>query len=169
MKKFFVNKKNIVITIVLAELILLVLNAFRFNRSESYSFTQDDFLVDYLNRETNEYERESGAYADHTDKEQSYVVTKPLRLGKGIYNIYVNYSSNAGENWHFCYTTLQACLDVSKDKTAHLAYCDHIALPMEMTEVSYDSWVRYGTDFEVRMGPERDETGDGFFVLIFES
>ena len=46
MKKFFVNKKNIVITIVLAELILLVLNAFRFNRSESYSFTQDDFLKD---------------------------------------------------------------------------------------------------------------------------
>ena len=108
MKKFFVNKKNIVITIVLAELILLVLNAFRFNRSESYSFTQDDFLVDYLNRETNEYERESGAYADHTDKEQSYVVTKPLHLGKGIYNIYVSYSSNADDNWHFCYTTLQA-------------------------------------------------------------
>ena len=168
MKKFFVNKKNIVMTIVLAELILLVLNAFRFNRTESYSFSQDDFLVDYLNRETSEYERESGAYADHTDKEQSYVVTKPLHLGKGIYNIYVNYSSNAGENWHFCYTTLQACLDVSKDKAAHLAYCDHIALPMEMNEVSYDSWVRYKTDFEVRMGPERDETGDGFFVLANE-
>lgn len=168
MKNFFDNKKKLVIAIVIVELLLLAINVFRFNRSESYLFSQDDFQVDYLNPETNKYERASGAYADHTDKVQSLIFTKPVRLEKGIYNIYVNYSSNADINWHLCYTTLQACLDVSKTKAAHLAYCDKVALPASKTDVSFNSWVRYGTDFEVRMGPERDETGDGIFVLANE-
>ena len=127
MKFFLDNKKKLVIAIVIVELLLLAINVFRFNRSESYLFSQDDFQVDYLNPETNKYERASGAYADHTDKVQSLIFTKPVRLEKGIYNIYVNYSSNADINWHLCYTTLQACLDVSNTKAAHLAYCDKVA------------------------------------------
>lgn len=167
MKFFLDNKKKLVIAIVIVELLLLAINVFRFNRSESYLFSQDDFQVDYLNPETNKYERASGAYADHTDKVQSLIFTKPVRLEKGIYNIYVNYSSNADINWHLCYTTLQACLDVSNTKAAHLVYCDKVALPASKTDVSFNSWVRYGTDFEVRMGLKgmKPETASLFWQM----
>ena len=55
MKFFLDNKKKLVIAIVIVELLLLAINVFRFNRSESYLFSQDDFQVDYLNPETNKY------------------------------------------------------------------------------------------------------------------
>ena len=167
MKKFFKDKK-LIVAIILAELVLLVLNALRFNRSESYFFGQDDFMVKYFNLETNEYECESGFYADHSYREKSYVVTKPVRLKKGIYNVYVNYNSNSHLNWHSCYTTLQSCLDVSKNSSAHLVNSDRVSMVFDRNEVSYNSWVRYGTDFEVRMGPDTEAAGDGIFVLANE-
>ena len=44
-------------------------------------------------------------------------------------------------------------------KTADLAYSDHTAMPGDRANISALSWVRYGTEFEVRMGPETDASG----------
>ncbi len=163
---FLKDKRKWIIAAILAvEIVLLVVNAFRFNRTESYSFTQDDLLLAKYNGSTKSYDHESGFYADHSNIPETFIVTKPVFLRKGIYSISVTYESNAEDNWHTSYTTLNPCLDISKDRSADLVYSDHIAMPGDRNVVTYDSWVRYGTEFEVRMGPEEDATGDGIYVL----
>ncbi|MBO4458927.1 MAG: hypothetical protein J5802_14570 [Butyrivibrio sp.] len=165
MKKIFADKKKLIIAVIIFELLLLIFNALRFNRSETYSFTQDDFLLKHYNYETREYDSEIGFYADHSTFEGAYIVTKPVKLKKGIYSVAVTYDTNSDGNWHTCYTTMEATYDISKNNSAHLVYSDHIAMPGTKNVVTYDSWVRYGTDFEVRMGPETDSTGDNIYVI----
>lgn len=166
MKKFLGNKKLIILVLLVAQVVLLVLNALRFNREESISYSSDDLLLAHKNPQTNVIEYENGFYADHSNMEGSYVVTKPTFLKKGIYSVTVDYNSNADDNWHTCYVVLDPVGDTSADKTADLAYSDHTALPGKYTSVTALSWVRYGTEFEVRMGPETDASGDNIYVLV---
>ncbi|RKM58318.1 hypothetical protein D6853_01950 [Butyrivibrio sp. X503] len=165
MKTLFRNKKRIIIAVIILELVLLVLNAFRFNRNESYSFSQDDLLLENYNYETKAYDHISGFYAEHSTISEAYIVTPPMHLKKGIYNVAVTYESNADDNWHACYTTLDPCKDLSQNRTANLVYSDHVAMPGDRNVVTYDSWVRYGTDFEVRLGPDSSIEGDNIYVL----
>lgn len=154
--------KKILITICLfaIELILLFANAMRFNRDYTLEISQEEFLI--CDKSGN---YSSGFYADHSDTEGAYVATEPLFLRKGIYEITVDYRSNSDGNWHTCYTTVVPEYDTTKEKTANLVYCDKIALPGNSENVSYTSWVRYGTDYRVTLGPATDASGDGIYVL----
>lgn len=155
------NKELVIICCVfIAELVLIFFNSMRFNRDSILEISQDDlFVCDNVGNYS------SGFYADHSHKEGSYVATAPLHLKKGIYNITVEYQSNSGGNWHTCYTTIEPEYDRSEEKTANLVYCDRVGLPADSNSVSYFSWVRYGTDYRVTLGPERDASGDGIYVL----
>ncbi|AOZ97370.1 hypothetical protein [Butyrivibrio hungatei] len=166
MKKFWENKKLLILVLVAVEVVLLIVNALRFNREENISYSSDDLLLAHKNLETNTIEYESGFYADHSNVEGAYVVTKPTFLKKGIYSVTVDYSSNAEDNWHTCYMVLDAVGDTSEGKTADLVCSDHTAMPGKFTSVSALSWVKYGTEFEVRMGPETDASGDNIYVLV---
>ncbi len=159
-------KKRLIIALVIIELILIIANIFRFNRTESYEYTSDDLYVAYEDVNSNETVYESGCYADHSNIEGSYVVTDMLNLGKGIYTISVNYSSNASGDWHTCYTTLESEYDTSDENTANLVNSDHIAIYSGDKTATYRAWVRYGSAFRVRTGPETDSTGDDMYVMV---
>lgn len=155
------NKKSLfILGLVIFELILMFFNGMRFNRNDIYEISQENLLVcDNLGNYT------PGFYADHSFIEGSYIATSPLFLAKGIYDVTVDYTSNSENNWHTSYTTMTPEYDISKEKTANLLYCDKTGIPAELNRVSYLSWVRYGTDYRVTIGPERDASGDGIYVL----
>ena len=159
--KLFNNKKALVfLGVIILELILLIFNGFRFDRNSVFEMPQDDLLIhdnagNYL----------PGFYADHSNIEGSFIATAPLFLEKGIYSITVDYNSNSDGNWHTCYTTVTPEYDTSKEKTANLVYCDKVGLPSDSERVSYLSWVRYGTDYRVILGPNTDASGDNIYVL----
>lgn len=158
--KLFNNKKALVfLGVIILELILLIFNGFRFDRNSVFEMPQDDLLIhdnagNYL----------PGFYADHSNIEGSFIATAPLFLEKGIYSITVDYNSNSDGNWHTCYTTVTPEYDTSKEKTANLVYCDKVGLPSDSERVSYLSWVRYGTDYRVILGPNTDASGDNIYV-----
>lgn len=160
-KGVFKNKKILLSACIIAiELVLLLINAMRFNYESVLEVAQDEFLIcDSTGNYT------SGFYADHSYTEGAYVATEPIFLKKGIYQINVEYNSNSDGNWHTCYTTMVPEYDITKEKMANLLYCDKIALPGNSVSTSYTSWVRYGTDYRVTMGPETDASGDGIYVL----
>ncbi|MBR4831195.1 MAG: hypothetical protein IKZ97_01050 [Butyrivibrio sp.] len=166
MKNFFANKRIIIPALILLELVLLVGNALRFNRNESYTYTQDDLLIAHRGEETGELKHESGFYADHTNIPGSYVVTPPVFLNKGVYSVSIDYQTNAQGDWHTCYSTLDPIKDISPKKTADLVYSDHTAISASEANTTTLSWVRYGTTFDVRIGPETDATGDNIYVLV---
>ena len=94
MKFFLDNKKKLVIAIVIVELLLLAINVFRFNRSESYLFSQDDFQVDYLNPETNRCVKDkinNGADYSLKKEEPGESAFVALRIILGIVGVGVIY------------------------------------------------------------------------------
>ena len=165
MKKFFENKKYLIIGVLALELVLLVVNALRFYRHVEISFISDDLILSYYDEETGTTLTEPGYYADHSNRSGSVVYTPDVFLKKGIYSVTINYTSNGG-TWHTNYSTLLASKDPSAAQSANLVSSDHAALPSDKTSTTNLSWVHYGTDFTVRMGPETDTTGDGLYVLV---
>ncbi len=159
-------KKRIVWIVILIEMILLVLNAFRFNKEESYVFTSDELYVAHADESTGEIIYEPGFYADHSNVQGSYVVTDLMSLGKGIYNVTVDYSAQTQGNWHTCYTIMQSEYDTSYNKSSNVVNCDQNAVYSGDNTISYLSWVRFGSDFRIRTGPETDSTGDDMYVLV---
>lgn len=155
------NKKRLLFSgVIIIEFFIIFFNLMRFNRESVFEIAQDDLLVG-----DNSGNYTAGFYADHSYIDGSYVATDLLFLKKGIYNITVDYSSNSDGNWHTCYTTVIPEYDTSKEKSANLVYCDKVGLPTDSESVSYRSWVRYGTDYRVILGPETDVSGDGIYVL----
>lgn len=166
MKKFFENKKYLIIGVLALELVLLVVNALRFYRDETIQLTSDDLLVAYNDQNTGKTVYESGFYADHSNKEGSYIVSDSIKFGKGIYAVTIEYSSNANDSWHNCYSTVIPEFDTSEELTANLVNCDRISMPESKSSISFLTWVRYGTEFRVRMGPDTGAGGDGIYVLV---
>lgn len=157
----FKNKKRVLFSgVIIIEFFIIFFNIMRFNRESVFEIAQDDLLIG-----DNSGNYTAGFYADHSYIDGSYVATDLLFLKKGIYNITVDYSSNSDGNWHTCYTTVIPEYDTSKEKSANLVYCDKVGLPTDSESVSYRSWVRYGTDYRVILGPETDASGDGIYVL----
>lgn len=165
MKKFFENKKYLIIGVLALELVLLVVNALRFYRHEEISFISDDLILSYYDEATGTTVTEPGFYADHSSKPGSVVYTPDVFLKKGIYSVTIDCSSNGG-TWHTNYSTLLASGDPTAAQSANLVSSDHAAIPSGDTSTSNLSWVHYGTNFTVRMGPETDATGDDLYVLV---
>lgn len=158
--KLFKNRKTLIIYTIMLEFVLIIFNGMRFGRESMLEIFQDNLFV---GDSTGNYT--AGFYTDHSYMEGSYVATDLLFLKKGIYSIKVDYNSNSDGDWHKCYTTMYPEYDTSKEKTANLVYCDKVGLPADGNSVSYLSWVRYGTDYRVILGPQIDASGDGIYVL----
>ncbi len=165
MKKFLSNRKYLIIGVLALELVLLVVNALRFYRHDSYQFSSEEMILSYYDEASNTYITEPGFYADHSNKPESVVYTPDVHLGKGIYSVTIDYSSNGG-TWHTNYSTLLASNDPTTEGTANLVSSDRAEFPADKTTSTNLSWVHYGTDFTVRMGPDTDVAGDGYYVLI---
>ncbi len=165
MKKFFENKKYLIIGVLALELVLLVVNALRFYRHEEISFISDDMILSYYDEASGTTVTEPGFYADHSSKPGSVIYTPDVFLKKGIYSVTIDCSSNGG-TWHTNYSTLLASGDPTAAQSANLVSSDHAAIPSGDTSTSNLSWVHYGTNFTVRMGPETDATGDDLYVLV---
>ena len=165
MKKFLSNRKYLIIGVLALELVLLVVNALRFYRHDSYQFSSEEMILSYYDEASSTYITEPGFYADHSNKPESVVYTPDVHLGKGIYSVTIDYSSNGG-TWHTNYSTLLASNDPTTEGTANLVSSDRAEFPADKTTSTNLSWVHYGTDFTVRMGPDTDVAGDGYYVLI---
>ena len=165
MKKFFENKRNLIIGVLALELVLLVVNALRFYRHEEISFTSDDMILSYYDEATASTVTEPGFYADHSNKPESVIYTPEFFLRKGIYAVTMDFEANGG-TWHQSYGTLIATKDTTPDGQANLVSSDRAELPTGSHQITYRSWVHYGTDFAVRMGPATDKQGDGYYCLV---
>lgn len=158
--KLHKKKAYLILFIILLEVIVLFFNIRKFDREWQLEVSREELLT-----YDNENGYISGFYADHSYAQNMYITTDAIFLEKGLYEVTVDYESNSDGNWRTCYTTMVAEADNTEEQTANLVLSDKVALPSENKSTSFTTWVRYGENYRVTLGPERDESGDNIYVL----